>query len=186
MATKHLLLALAAGVASLLAAPPAVGAKPPAVGAKPPSFSLANLAGQPRTLSSFTGQGPVVLLVLRGFPGYQCPLCNRQVTEFVRNADAFARAGARVVMVYPGPKNKLEVKAQEFVTGKNLPSHFELLVDPDYTFTNLYSLRWDAPNETAYPATFVLNRQGVITFAKVSDSHGGRSTATEVLAALGR
>ena len=35
----------------------------------------------------------------RGFPGYQCPLCNWQVAEFVKNGPEFAKAGARVAAV---------------------------------------------------------------------------------------
>jgi peroxiredoxin len=158
------------------------GARPPAVGERPPSFNLKNLDGEPRQLSDYVGKGPVVLLVLRGFPGYQCPLCNRQVTEFVKHSPDFAKAGARVVMVYPGPAGK----AGEFVADKKLPAHFELLVDPAYAFTNQYNLRWDAPNETAYPSTFVIDKNGLITFVKISNSHGGRSSASEVLAALTR
>jgi peroxiredoxin len=159
---------------------------PPAVGERAPGFTLMNLDGAPRTLQGAIDQGPVVLVVLRGFPGYQCPLCNRQVMELVKNGPAFAAAGVRVVMVYPGPKDIAQPKAQEFVLDKNLPKHFELLVDPDYVMTNLYNLRWDAPKETAYPSTFILNTKGVITFAKVSNSHGGRASAAEILAALGR
>ncbi|MBI2686342.1 MAG: AhpC/TSA family protein [Acidobacteria bacterium] len=161
-------------------------AAPPAVGERAPAFTLNNLKGEPRRLADSTAQGPVVLLVLRGFPGYQCPLCNRQVTDFVKNGPAFAAAGVRVVMVYPGPKSIVEEKAREFVTGKALPDHFELLVDPDYEMTNLYQLRWNAPNETAYPSTFVIDRQGVVKFARISTSHGGRTTAAEVLSQLPR
>lgn len=171
---------------NLMCVAAAIGAVPPAVGERPPAFTLMNLDGAPRLLSDAIGQGPVVLLVLRGFPGYQCPLCNRQVTEFVKNGPEFAKAGARVVMVYPGPPENVQAKAKEFVTGKNLPQHFELLVDPNYVFTNLYNLRWDAPNETAYPSAFVIDKKGLITFAKISNSHGGRATAAEVLAALAR
>lgn len=161
-------------------------AAPPGVGEKAPDFALADLTGAARKLSGFTGQGPVVLVVLRGFPGYQCPLCNRQVGELVRNADGFAKAGARVVMVYPGPRDIAQSKANEFVSDKNLPQHFTLLVDPDYAMVLRYNLRWDAPKETAYPSTFVLDKSGKITYAKVSDSHGGRATAAEILAALAK
>jgi peroxiredoxin len=128
----------------------------------------------------------VVLVVLRGFPGYQCPLCNRPVGELVKNAEGFAKAGVRVVMVYPGPRDVAQSKANEFVSDKSLPQHFTLLVDPDYQMVGRYNLRWDAPKETAYPSTFVMNRSGKITFAKVSDSHGGRSTAAEILAELAK
>lgn len=48
-----------------------------------------------------TPKGPVVLVVLRGFPGYQCSFCNCQVEEFTSHASEFA--GASVLMVYPGP-----------------------------------------------------------------------------------
>ena len=58
------------------------------------------------------------------------------------------------------------------------------MLDPGYAFTNLYGLRWDAPKETAYPATFVLDRGGVVRFANVSRSHGGRTPVAEVLSAL--
>jgi peroxiredoxin len=123
----------------------------------------------------------VVLLVLRGYPGYQCPLCSRQVQDFVRNTEAFAGAGAKVVMVYPGPSAELSRRAAEFVEGKSLPAAFDLLLDPDYTFTKLYQLRWDEPKETAYPSTFLIGRDGRVRQRKISRSHGDRTTAREVL-----
>lgn len=67
-----------------------------------------------------------------------------------------------------------------------IPEHYTLLVDPDYQFTKQYGLRWNAPNETAYPATFVLNSDRKIAFSKVSDSHGGRTTAKDVLDELAK
>ena len=55
---------------------------------------------------------------------------------------------------------------------------------PDYSFTNAYHLRWDAPNETAYPSTFVIDQDHKIVFAKTSQTHKGRTTADEVLKAV--
>jgi len=48
----------------------------------------------------------------------------------------------------------------------------------------LYGLRWDAPRETAYPSTFLIDRQGVIFFSMIVKEHGGRTTAAEILDAL--
>ena len=59
------------------------------------------------------------------------------------------------------------------------------MLDPDFEFTVGYRLRWEAKNETAYPATFVVDSSGKITFAKISMSHGERASADEVLKALG-
>lgn len=131
-------------------------------------------------LSEHTSIGPVVLVLLRGFPGYQCPLCNRQVQEYIKAAPAFMEAGARVLMVYPGPQSK----AKEFTADKQMPQNFHLVIDPDYEMTDLYGLRWDKAGETAYPSTFVIDRSGSVIFAKISNSHGGRSKPSEVLEAL--
>jgi len=71
-----------------------------------------------------------------------------------------------------------------FISGKDVPSNFRLLLDPDYLFTLAYGLRWEAPSETAYPASFVIDRSGVVRFAHVSREHGGRTPVTDILAAL--
>jgi len=164
----------------------AAAALPPGVGDRAPDFALQSLRGETVRLSQVTAKGPVVLIVLRGFPGYQCPICNRQVREFLGEAKAFTGAGAQVVMIYPGPGQDLKSRAEEFTADKTFPDNFHLLLDPDYQFTNLYRLRWNAPRETAYPSTLLIDRKGMVFFARISDSHGGRATAAEVLEALGK
>jgi len=169
-----------------LAASASLMAAQPRVGDKALDFSLQSLQGKTVRLSQVTAKSPVALVVLRGFPGYQCPICNRQVQEFLRSAKGFADAGAQVVMIYPGPGQDLKSRAEEFTADKKFPDNFHLLLDPDYKFTNLYGLRWDAPKETAYPSTFLIDQRGVVFFAKISDSHGGRTTAAEVIALLNK
>ncbi len=169
------------GVTWLLAG---VGFAAPGAGDIAPAFALKTLGGEAVELAAVTAKGPVVLVMLRGFPGYQCPLCTRQVNEFVGRAKDFAAKGARVVMVYPGPAKELQARAKEFLGSKEWPADFVFLLDPDYTFTNAYGLRWDAPKETAYPATFVVGQDGAVKWSKVSTSHGGRTTAAEVLGKL--
>jgi peroxiredoxin len=172
--------------AIMLAAAPAtlLCGETPAIGEKAPDFLLKNIDGAMVRLADRVANGPVVVVVLRGFPGYQCPYCNRQVADYLKNAERFAEAGARVVLVYPGPAPDLQQRATEFVAGRILPKHFDLLLDPDYEVTNLYGLRWDAPHETAYPSTFVISRAGLVLFRKISKQHGGRTTAAEVLEVL--
>ena len=77
-------------------------AQTPAIGQTAPPFSLSTPDGKQLSLSNFTRKGPVVLVVLRGYPGYQCPYCVRQVHDFVENASKFAADGAQVLLVYPG------------------------------------------------------------------------------------
>lgn len=170
----------------LLAGLATSGVAAPAVGTSAPDFTLRTLTGEGVTLSALTAKAPVVLVVLRGWPGYQCPVCTRQVQDYIAQAAGFAAAGARVLMVYPGPAEKLQAHAAEFLQNKQWPAEFLFVTDPDYAFTRQYGLRWDAPKETAYPSTFVLERGGRIAFAQVSTTHGGRVGAAQALAALKR
>lgn len=175
-----LCLALAACVAS----PVLAADKPPAVGDAAPDFTLKTTGKETVELKKLLSKGPVVLVVLRGFPGYQCPACNKQVGQFLGKSKDFEAAGANVVFVYPGPTKSLAAKADEFLGDWKLPGTAKLVIDPDYTFTNAYHLRWDAPRETAYPSTFVIQPDGKISYAIVSQTHGGRANVDEVLKAL--
>lgn len=149
-------------------------------------FTLNTIQGTEVKLSDLTAEKYVVLLVLRGWPGYQCPICTRQVGEFLSSSDEFEKRGVTVLMVYPGPSEYLADHAKEFVEDIPFPDNFIFTLDPDYTFTNLYGLRWDKEGETAYPSTFVIDRKLKIIYSKISDSHGGRTKAADVLEELDR
>ena len=179
---SYLLISLVAIVAAL--STPLRAALPPIVGERAPSFSLNTLDGKSIELQQILKHQPVLLVVLRGWPGYQCPLCTKQVREFAAKAADFTAHGAQVLMVYPGPAGALRAHAQEFLQDKEWPKEFLFVIDPDYAFTNLYGLRWDAKNETAFPSTFVIGRSGTIHFANVSRRHGGRVSAEAALEAL--
>ena len=169
-------------VASILAG----AADPPKVGDKAPDFTLAQIDGKTLTLASELQAGPVVLIVGRGWVGYQCPFCNRQFGDFLKAAKDIENAGARVIWVYPGPTEDVQKRAEEFAAGKAFPLNFRFVLDPNYRFTLSYNLRWDAPQETAYPSTFVIDRGGVVRYALVSKIHAGRATAADVLAELAK
>lgn len=163
---------------------PAQAATTPEVGDIAPDFELTSLSGEQVKLSDTLAKGPVVLVMLRGYPGYQCPICTAQVGGMINKAKALTDKGANILLVYPGPADGLKAHAAEFVQGKDIPANFNLLLDPDYTFTNLYNLRWDAKGETSYPSTFVLDKEGKVLLAKVSHEHGDRAKIADVLAAL--
>jgi peroxiredoxin len=159
-------------------------AKPPEVGAEAKDFELPGLDGEPVKLSELAKQGPVVVVVLRGWPGYQCPICSKQMATFVAKADVFTKRKARVVFIYPGPEAELEKRAEEFLRGEKLAEPFVMAIDPGYRFTNIYGLRWDQPRETAFPSTFVLDADRKVKFRKISHSHGDRAELSDVLKAL--
>ena len=157
-------------------------AETPPVGAKAPDFALSTPSGKAIRMSGVQQGHDLVLVVLRGFPGYQCPYCMRQVHDFVEHASGFAARNATVLLVYPGPPADLDQHAKDFLAKQpELPSNVVLVTDPDYSVTNLYGLRWDAPDETAYPSTFIVDKKGMIAFEKISHTHGDRMSAQDAL-----
>jgi peroxiredoxin len=178
---KHILTPTAFLASSLLFAG---AASPPAQGDTAPNFSLRSLDDKPIELKPLTAKSPVVLVVLRGWPGYQCPLCTRQVNDFVSQASEFDALGAQVLMVYPGPAADLKKHAEEFLHNKNWPGNFLFVVDPDFTFTKSYGLRWEAKSETAYPSTLILDKANKVRFVHVSKQHGDRVGSAEALKVL--
>ncbi len=180
-------LALALALVVTMSGPAFSAEQPPKVGDAAAEFTLKALDGKTVSLKNANAEGPVVLVVLRGYPGYQCPLCTEQVAGLMGKAKDFQAAGARVLMVYPGPADELAARAAEFLgPNKDLPEPFTLLLDPDFAFLEAYGLRWDAQAETSYPSAFVIDGQGKVRFAKVSKTHGGRASTDELLAALGK
>ncbi len=137
-------------------------------------------------LSKHVEKGSVVLVMLRGFPDAQCPVCSTQVAGYIAKAEEFEKQrNTPVVFIYPGKVNNLQKRAKEFTAPLekevDLPSNFIFLLDQDFKITNQLNLRWDNPKETAYPAAFVIDHDGYIQYAKVSDNHGDRATAHEIL-----
>ena len=156
-----------------------------ALGKRANDFVLKTIQGDNIQLSELNEKEPVVLIVLRGWVGYQCPVCSRQVGAFISEAEKLNEFGANVLFVYPGPSNELQAKADEFTEDFNLPENFYFTLDPDYSMINKYGLRWDAPKETAYPSTFVIGKNGKIVYSIISKTHRGRSKVDEVLEVLG-
>lgn len=149
-------------------------------------FKCIDLEGKPFEFQPDQSGRWTVLVILRGYPGYQCPLCSKQVGELLAVADELSRARADVVFVYPGLTKELTAKGKEFLADRQLPTGFSMAIDQDYEVVKAYRVRWQAPRETAYPATFVIDPTGVIRYAKISQTHGDRAPVKDVLAALGK
>lgn len=156
------------------------------VGKKAEDFELKTIQGDEVRLKEVLKKNAVVLIVLRGWPGYQCPVCTKQVGSLIADADVFSELKAAVLMVYPGPSNELQKHAKEFSEDFTFPDNFLFTLDPEFSMINKYGLRWDAVKETAYPSAFVINKKGEIVYSKISTTHGGRASNDEIFEALGK
>ena len=156
----------------------------PGVTDRAPDFTLPTPGGAAVQLSSLTASSRVVLIVLRGYPGYQCPYSLQQFNDFQQFAAQFAALGTQILFVYPGTSSNLASEAGAFAPASAMPGNVHLVIDPDFAVTNLYGLRWKAPGETAYPSTFIIEKDRSIFSVKVGNSHGDHPTAADTLAAL--
>jgi peroxiredoxin len=157
---------------------------PPKVGDTASNFTLKGLDGKPVELKDLTAKKTVLLTVLRGWPGYQCPICTALVRNYILAAPEFAKRNVQLLFVYPGPAEELTAHAEDFLKDKAWPKEFLFVIDPAYTFTNAYALRWDAKNETAYPSSFIIDKENKIRFAHISHTHADRVEPDAALKAL--
>ena len=128
--------------------------------------------------------GPVVVVVLRGYPGYQCPLCSQQVCSIRNRARALGSVARRVILVYPGEGTLLQRHAEQFMGSRSLPDPLVIVRDQEMKMVTEWGLRWDTPRETAYPAAYIIDRNGRVRWLKVSDNHAGRATVDEIVREL--
>lgn len=176
-----------------------VGTAAPGVGERFPDFALPDDQGRYRSLASFLARGPVVLSFNRG--GW-CPYCRRELTEWRAQIGALADLGAQFVSIagetggraarlhdWVGPDATVLCDVDHglalavglaFRCGDSLRDRY-LAVGLD--LGALYGNDgWILP----VPATYVLDRAGVIRFAFVDPDFRVRATPDEVLAVVRR
>ncbi|MTI86926.1 MAG: AhpC/TSA family protein [Balneolaceae bacterium] len=152
-------------------------------GDKAPSFSLPNAIDNSISLKEVLAEGPVVLTFYRGT---WCPYCNLALKTYQQILPQIKQAGASLVAISPQtPDNSLNMKeknnlefevlsdvgnevARQYTTVfKNGIEPIEAMNEMDIDFYSFYS---DDSGEIPVPATFVINQDGTIGFAR---SEGG-------------
>ncbi|OAD21780.1 alkyl hydroperoxide reductase/ Thiol specific antioxidant/ Mal allergen [Candidatus Thiomargarita nelsonii] len=167
------------------------------LGDKAPDFNLPNVKGEQVRLSDAYKAGPVVLSFYRG--GW-CPFCNLEMRALQQHLPQIKALGASLIAISPQtPDNSL-------TTAEKLQLEFEILSDQgnktarDYgllmqvyeEMRSLY-LNWgfdlpaangDDSYELPVPATYVIDREGIIRSAYVDKDYTTRMEPTEIINAL--
>jgi peroxiredoxin len=162
-----------------------------------PRISLPNAIGNSIELATLWQQGPLIIIFYRG--GW-CPYCNLELRAWQQLLPQVKAAGATLVAVSPQtPDNSLS-------TAEKNELAFEVLSDSALEASNSFGLAFDMPTElvTLYqtvghdlpktngngrwvlpvPATYVINRQGLVQFAHVDVDYRNRAEPAEILAKL--
>ncbi|WP_369387155.1 peroxiredoxin-like family protein [Streptomyces sp. CG1] len=167
------------------------------VGAQAPRFSLPSATGQTLTLDDLLAEGPVVLTFYRGA---WCPYCNIALRSLQQHHEAITARGARLVAVSP------QIPDESLTLTEKHNLAFDVLSDIGSDTAKQYGLAFDLPDDLAavydklgfdlqrvndghprtlpLPATYVIDRAGVIRWAFVNTDYTTRAEPTDILAAL--
>jgi peroxiredoxin len=168
-----------------------------AVGAKAPAFALPDVRGDVLQLESVLAKGPAVVTFYRGS---WCPFCNLQLRAYQGILPELRALGATLVAISPQtPDNSLSTAEKAALT-------FPVLSDASNEVARRYGVVFRIPPglqelhamfdndlpafngdsswELPVPATFVIDKHGVVRFASYDPDYTRRTEPAALLAAL--
>ena len=167
------------------------------VGDIAPDFTLPNVTGDPVSLQETLRNGPLVLSFYRG--GW-CPFCNLELHALQSRLPEIKALGATLIGISPETPDKAMTAINEHQLefevlsdiGNKTARQYGLLFTVYEEMRPLY-LKWglDVPAsngddswELPVPATYVIDRSGVVAAAHVDKDYTKRMEPDEVLATL--
>lgn len=167
------------------------------IGQKVKNFSLANHNGENIELADLLKKGPVIISFYRG--GW-CPYCNLELKALNDYLPQFKTQSAQLIAISPqlpdetlstAQKNDLEFDVLSDVSNK-VAEQFGLLFTLDERIQALYTqfgidfehYYGDKSFKLPLPATYVINQEGVITYAFLSEDYTLRAEPIDVMTAL--
>lgn len=168
------------------------------VGDKAPNFRLLNTANEPVNLYEVLKTKKVVLTF---YKGTWCPYCNLMLSHYQTALPEIQKAGATVLAISPQTpdeslnvkeKNKVEfeilsdngnIVANEFTTIHKMPEKsLDAMTELGNDYDSHYS---DEASEIPIPATFIIEKDGTISFAKTEGGdYRNRVESSEIINAL--
>jgi peroxiredoxin len=163
-----------------------------------PDLALPDTTGQIHTGEELTSRGPLVLVFFRGA---WCPYCDVAFGQVEAARPEIENAGALLVGVCP---DRPDVLHQSAIVERG--ARYLLLTDPGGDFARLCGLRWEASedhvaflkrisvdlptrhDDTSWtlpiPASYIVDRQGVVRFAYANADWGQRAAPEAIVARL--
>lgn len=167
------------------------------VGAHAPQFQLPDHRGETISSAELLSHGP---LVVSFFRGRWCPFCVAQLEAMSFILPAIKSAGASLVAISPQSVKQSFFMADQHKlgfpllsdSGNKIATGFGLTYSvPEEqraiykrAFVNLPFVNEDASWTLPIPATFVLDRQGIITYMSANEDYTQRPEPADILRAL--
>jgi len=167
------------------------------VGAKVPEFQLQDHDGKIVSSSNLLAKGHLVLCFIRG---RWCPFCVAQMEAMNLILPEIEQAGATLVAISPQTvqqsffmrdQHKLRFPllsdagnkvAREFGLTYNIPGEQKAIYQR--AFVNLPFVNGDDSWELPIPATYIIDRDGMVVYASANEDYTERPEPEEILRAL--
>jgi len=161
---------------------PAVALERVAVGTPAPDFTLERFGGGRVTLSQFRGKKNVVLVFYRG---HWCPYCITQLREMRTLLDADLKRDTELLVISVDQEAETKMAVQR-ITGDGAPPDFTFLSDPEHAVIDRYGLLNASGSRRGipHPATFVIDRAGVVQWRDVQTDYKVRPPNAAILQGL--
>ena len=145
------------------------------VGATPRAVPLRDQDGDPWSIASASrGSAHLVLVFYRGD---WCPYCRAQLADLQAHLADFGGKGAALAAIsVDSPDTSTHLAAGLGLT-------FRLVSDPGHRLIGAFGV-FDGETELAWPAVYILDARGAITWRWLADDFKTRITSAEILAAL--
>ena len=166
-------------------------------GDRAPDFRLPDPLGRETVLNDLLVENAVVLSFYRGS---WCPYCNMELHTLQQHLPEIERLGAKLVAISPQvPDESLSTAEKHELTfpvlsdvGNQVARQFGLVFTLSEHLRPMYarfgidlpSYNGDSSFELPVPATFVLNREGIVRSAFVNADYKQRMEPEEILRAL--
>lgn len=166
------------------------------VGDTAPNFTLKNALNESVTLYNQLKNGPVVLTWYRG--GW-CPYCNITLHALQEKLPEFKQEGATLLALTPelpdnslstSEKNNLEFTVLSDV-GNTIAKEYGVVYSLTEDVASIYNagfglnkVNGDSSNELPLAATYVINSDGVISYAFLDADYTQRAEPSKILSAL--
>lgn len=163
-------------------------------GVKAPDFTLVDSTGQKITLSEELLKGPVVLIFYRGT---WCPFCNLELKAYQRMNDDIKAIGGQLIAVSPQTpnysasvqeKNELNFHVLSDLHNKTAEQYNLKFKLPEYVYPiyrsldiSLETFNGDHSWELPVPATYVIDKAGIIRFASAEADYKKRMEPSKVM-----
>lgn len=166
------------------------------VGDKAIDGELVDASGEKVKLSDLWKDGPLVVIWYRG--GW-CPVCQKHLSGIQEALPEIKAAGGQIVAIAPelpeNSKQTAEKSGLEFPVlsdkGNELGKKYGVIfkLDPETAkkyqdWINLEKYNGDASMQLPIPVAYIINTEGVITFAFVNANYGERVKPADVVTAL--